>query len=124
MADTLSNGYKRSLNGETDWWTHYTFNIERVNDHTHDGTSSTKINTKDLTRHTQVVSNASWIIVSSGNHYSKNFTVPAGYDASQCVMTFFDQADNVQIFPTVTRVNATTFKLEVSEPLNILVVYA
>lgn len=74
---TLTYGYKKPEDG--DWgsvfWDALAFDIQRVNDHNHDGSNSPSISAGSFSVSTQSIDNANWVLVGAGV-YRQLLTMP------------------------------------------------
>ncbi len=87
MSTVLSNGYTLPDTGDKGsiFFPALEVNIQRLNDHTHDGNNSEKLNPEALTSVVQAISSADWIV--SGVGYEQTKTV-AGVDLDNASMQF------------------------------------
>lgn len=78
-------------------------NIQKMNDHTHDGSNSAPIAAT-----TQTVSSASWGSDLGGGTYRQLITTPSGYsfDSNRIEVR---RSTGEMSYPTIVRVSATTF---------------
>ncbi len=74
---TLTYGYKKPE--DTDWgsifWDALAYDIQRLNDHSHDGSNSASISAGSFLVSTQAISAANWI-ATSGGQYRQLLTMP------------------------------------------------
>lgn len=125
MGTTLSNGYKRPSAGDTDWWDQQEDNIQRMNDHDHDGVTGEKIAARNVTKSTSTIAASDWGSDLGGSSYSCTVSMPAGHEFDNAVFLIYDTDSGAQIQPTLTKVNATSFTLMVNDnTLNLKVIYA
>jgi hypothetical protein len=112
---TLSKGFKKPQNQDPGSVVFPAMedNIQQLNDHTHDGVDSEKL---DATSVDSVVSNilsANWSTISNG-HYSQVVTMPAGLLFDTTSMEFRTTA-GVIIFPSVAKASSTTYTIYVND---------
>jgi hypothetical protein len=130
MPTTLSKGYKVPSTGERGtWWTNLTDNWTRVNSHVHDNSDSARVECKNLTHGSNTILAASWAATTGqAGTYEQTITVPSGYDVATVTMSFYvnsgSESGNM-IFPTITKVTATTYKIYINDnSLDLKVLYA
>lgn len=77
---TLSYGYKKPQTGDKGsiFWTALEDNIQRLNDHTHNGVNSAPIPVTSISKGTATISSAGWVS-QGGGVYRQEITMPAGY---------------------------------------------
>lgn len=114
MSTTLSNGYKKPQTGDrgNTFFTDLEDNIQRVNDHSHNGTDSEKIETKNFTKGSQTISSGSWTLVSDGI-YRQLVTVPSGHDVDEMIPKFL--IDDDIYHPTIEKVSSTTYYIYIND---------
>ena len=103
---TLSYGYKLPANPDTgdQFFPAMEFNIQRLNDHTHNGVNSAPIASTQ-----QSVLAASWAAAPiGGGLYRQLVTMPVGfsYDTTNI---WFKISTGEFVYPTVERVSASTY---------------
>ena len=81
MSTTLTYGYKKPQDGDTGatFWDDLAFDIQRLNDHTHDGSDSAQLDSTSIAATTATISSASWVLTSGGT-YRQVVTMPPGLD--------------------------------------------
>lgn len=115
---TLSFGYKQPETGDPGsvWFPAIEDNIERLNDHTHNGTDSAQLTPSSLSKSAfkSTILAVGWSAGSNGN-YSQTITVPAGVtEINNYVVIFYITSSGVRVFPTMQRVSETTYTLTVN----------
>ena len=102
---TLSKGYKKPTNPTTGdaWFPAMEENIQRVNDHTHNGSDGALIAVT-----TQDVLSANWGSDLGGGFYRQLMTLPAGFQFDQTRIEVRTSGGEV-VYPKIERVSATTF---------------
>ncbi len=103
---TLSYGYSKPANPDTGdvWFPAMETNIQQLNDHNHDGVTSAP-----LTSTLQTISSGSWVATTNGT-YRQLLTVPTGLSFDVCAI-WVRRSTGEFAYPTMERVNATTFYL-------------
>jgi hypothetical protein len=101
----LSKGYKKPSNptyGDL-WFPAMEDNIQRMNDHTHNGTDGAQIANQTVS-----ASSGSWGSDLGGGSYRQLITTPTGmqYDSTRISVR---RSTGEQAYPTLERVSATTF---------------
>jgi len=107
---TLSYGYKKPQTGDkgSPLFVALEDNIQRVNDHTHNGTDSSLLTAQSIAGVTQTISAGSWVSFGPTGHYRQLVTVPAGFDYD-VVQIGFRLANGNVVLPTVERVSDTQY---------------
>lgn len=82
-------------------------NIQRLNDHTHDGSNSAPVPGSSIVAGSTTLLAASWVSL-GGGHYRQQGTVPAGYNFDTQTMSFRLTSGHY-IYPTVEKISATQF---------------
>jgi hypothetical protein len=77
MSITLSYGYKKPENGDKGdvFFPDLEFDIQRLNDHTHNGVNSANIPTTSISSVKQPLPSANWLLESAGKWYQE-LTLP------------------------------------------------
>jgi hypothetical protein len=128
MSSTLSNGYKLPATGDkgSSFFPDLEFDIQRLNDHTHDGSNSNKISVANLTKLTQTLLAASWVATTGGT-YRQLVTLPATGDYDSVIPKFQisgGSEDGSIIYPSVEKVSSTTYYVYINDnTLALKVVY-
>jgi hypothetical protein len=120
MSTTLSNGYKNPETGDrgSSWFADLNFNIERLNDHTHDGTDSEAIAASDITKSSATILAAAWSADLGGSSYKQTITLPTGFTFDDTILKFFISgggADGQLVYPTVIKISSTTFDVYIND---------
>lgn len=105
------------------WWESLKANAQRQNDHNHDGVNSQPLSTTALTKYTSTLLPAGWIADALGGYY-QDVVVPAaisGATAPYNDINFYslsfllgvngDADYGTRVYPTVTRLSSTTFRV-------------
>lgn len=125
MSDTLSYGYKLPEAGDiaSSWMSDLEDDIQRLNDHDHDGVDSSLLTPASITKFTTTITALSWTDDGGGN-YSKVITVPAAIlEFNNYYVWFYITATGVRINPDVERVTATTYRIRTNEQLALTATY-
>lgn len=114
----LSFGYKLAETSDKLFWEYNTFNIQRLNAHTHDGDDSDQLPSPSTLNTEQVIDGTGWSV--SGNYFRKLITMPTDhlFDHTQLKFTHLDEV----IYPKVERTGASTYYLYA--PFNSLTIKA
>ena len=105
------------------WFNSMAENMQRLNDHNHDGVNSQALSTAAISRYTSTVLPADWVNDGGGNYHA-DVTVPAGIsgavaplnDVDSYVMNFIIAATGERILPTITKLTSTTFRVAQNDP--------
>ena len=91
MAVVLSFGYIKNQSGDKGsvFWPDLEFNIQRINDHSHNGVNSTRLDSTSIDPITQTVPNTGWASLGDGN-FKQTITVLAGVNLYKKVPIIFD----------------------------------
>lgn len=107
---TLSYGYLKPETGDkgTTLFTALEGDIQRLNDHTHNGTDSASLPAQSISAVTQTILSAAWVASGATGHYRQLVTCASGFTIDATNIGFRSVAGHI-IFPTVEKVTATTF---------------
>lgn len=85
-------------------------NIQQVNDHDHNGTNTSKLNSGSLVPLAQSIPSGSWVLVANGI-YSQTVTLPASlsYDSTAFTVRLETSLDIVH--PTIEKVSASQYEV-------------
>jgi hypothetical protein len=122
---TLSYGYKKPQAGDkgTPLFQALEENIQRVNDHNHDGVNSPALTAQSLQGIPQSILAANWVAFGPTGHYRQLVTMFAGFNFDTCY-TSFRKTTGEMIYPTVERFSATQFYVYTTDPtLDFVAVY-
>lgn len=127
MGTTLSYGYVKPVSGDrgtTAFYTPMENNIQRLNDHTHNGTNSAPLSSQAITGVTQAISAASWVTYGGPTgFYRQLITVSAGF-LFDTVQIQFRLSTGDYIYPTIEKVSATQFYIYITDnTLNLTALY-
>ena len=112
MGLTLSYGYVKPQAGDrgtTAFFTPMEQNIQRLNDHTHDGTNSAPLPAQSISGVSQAISAGSWVTYGGPTgFFRQQITVPAGFDFDK-VQISFRTTGGMYVFPDVEKISATQY---------------
>ena len=108
----LSNGYKLPETGDFGdvWFPALEDNIQRVNDHTHDGVDSEKLNSGNITALNQTELSASFID-QGGGLYRAQVNMPAGVLFDDTVVVVKDPTTKDTVYLRIEKINDSQFYL-------------
>lgn len=112
----LSNGYKLPETGDFGdvWFPALEDNIQRVNDHTHDGSNSNKLPATSLTGVIQTISSGSF--AGSAGVFTATITVFGGtVDVDNKHFIFRDPTTKEPLYLKYTKVSATQIEVTINE---------
>ena len=123
MSTTLSNGYKKPETGDlgTSFFPDLEDNIQRVNDHTHNGVNSNKLGPASVDLLVANVASGAFAIV--GSEYRTTVNAPAGISIDTTTVSFRDQTTKERIFLKMEKITTTSFYVYSMFALDIEVVY-
>ena len=111
MATTLSYGFIQPQNGDkgSTWFPALNTNIQKLNDHTHDGSNSALITAASISKGQVSIASGSWTSDGTGR-YKQDITVPAGFNMDDYSIQFrISGGENVLL--SYDRLTATTFRV-------------
>lgn len=111
MATTLSYGFIKPQTGDKGsvFFPALETDIQKLNDHNHDGITSALISPLSVAKSTQSIDAANWISLGGGN-YRQEVTLPSGYTLLQTIMRFEISgggADGNIIYPSLVKGTST-----------------
>lgn len=109
---TLSYGYKKPQNPDTGdvVFPAMELNIQKLNDHTHNGTDSAP-----LASQTQTISSGSWLAAPvGGGLYRQLVTIPSGLSIDTCSI-WFRLSSGETIYPTIERQSTTQYYIYIND---------
>lgn len=99
-------------------------NIQRVNDHTHNGSNSSKLTTAAVEAVTQSLLLGSWVLVSDGI-YKQTVTLPGGLDYTKISIQFLHGTSGDRLWLGVNKVSATQYDVFINDnSINVTAVYS
>lgn len=115
--ETLSYGYFKPETGDKGsvWFPAMEANMERLNDHNHDGTDSALLPPSSISKFSGSISSGSWSSAGGGN-YSQDITVPAGIsEINNYFIKFYVTSTGYQLHLTWERLTATTYRVYIND---------
>lgn len=122
---TLSYGYKKPQVGDkgTPLFDALAENIERVNDHNHDGISSPPLTAQAIQGIQATIPAAGWVAFGPTGHYRQLVTMIAGFQFDTVHMSF-RLASGEYVYPTIEKVAAAQYYVYTTDnSLDFLVTY-
>ena len=123
---TLSHGYKKPETGDRGsvWFPALEDDIQRLNDHDHDGINSELIPASSINKYDQTLSFIDWVS-DGGGTYSQVVTTPAGIvDINDYFIKFYNAANGHQLHLSWERLTATTYTVRINDSsLNVVALY-
>lgn len=114
MATVLGYGFILNDAGDesaTAWMANNNNNIQKLNDHNHDGVNSALVSTTSFSKTSQDIDATGWALVGAGI-YSQGVAMPLGFTFDNVLMQFVITAgpavDEVW-YPTVVKTGASAF---------------
>lgn len=129
MALTLSNGFIQPETGDrgSTFFPDLESNIQRMNDHNHNGSNSELLTPNSMTLTTQTLSSASWVLVSGGT-YRQLVTMPGSILFDGRIMQFQINSGGSAgdlFHPSVEKQSANTYYVYINDnSVDVLVKYA
>ena len=107
---TLSYGYKKPETGDTGATVFPAMadNIQRLNDHTHDGSNSAPIPASSGTALTSSILAANWV-ATSGGRYRQLITIPAAITTIEKVAIELRTSAGIKVYAAIEKASATTY---------------
>lgn len=129
MSVTLSNGYRKPQTGDrgSSWMDDIEFNIERLNNHKHDGIDSEKLSPHNFNKPTAILSSANWGSDLGGSTYKQTVSLPANFNFDETFFKFIISGgtyDGTVIYPSIVKVSNNTYDVYINDnTLNLKVIY-
>jgi hypothetical protein len=107
----LTYGFKQPQTGDKGsvWFAALNDNISQLNDHTHDGVTSSLISATSMVSGSVSIPSASWVADGTGR-YRQDVTVPAGFNMTYNIQVIIAATGHI-INPTIEKLSATTFRI-------------
>ena len=120
---TLSYGYKKPQNLDKGGVVFPAMedNIQRLNDHTHNGVNSPPLNPSSIVATLQSILAANWVATTGGNYYQV-VTMPAGLSFNSTVKEF-RLSDETVFVPKTKFVSTTQYEVYINDNTETLAVY-
>lgn len=108
---TLSYGYKKPQAGDRGsvWFPAMEDNMQRLNDHTHDGVSSSFISGSNIASANVSVLAANWGAAVRPGVYRQLISMPSGFSFDNCISQVKIDSSGHVVNLTVERVSASSF---------------
>ena len=123
---TLTNGYKIPQSGDkgSTLFTALEFDIQRLNDHNHDGLNSNKLDATSISTISGNILSANWVTYGGPTgHYRQQVTLPAGLDFDTISIQIRTVAGKY-LYPTIERVSDTQYLIySIDNSLNLTAEY-
>ncbi len=115
---TLSNGVKKGESGDVGApiWTALNSNFQILNDHSHNGTDSVKINSENINKQAVNLPTASWVAGARG--FSQTVTCPGAVTLDKVALRFRVRTGSLQhqfVNPSVEPTSLTSFVVIVND---------
>lgn len=109
---TLSYGYKKPQTNDKGpiVFPALEGNIQRLNDHTHDGANSAKLPSTSLSPSSATLLAGAWTLVGDGL-YKQTVTLPSGITYDNAVFTVKLATSGDIVHPTIEKVSATQYDI-------------
>lgn len=123
---TLTNGFKKPETGDKGSliFTALEFDIQRLNDHNHDGNNSEKLDATSITTVTGTILSAGWATYGGPTgHYRQQVTLPAGLSFDEISISIRTAA-GAYIYATIEKVSATQYYIySIDNTLTLMAAY-
>ena len=108
---TLTFGFQKPETGDTGAivFPALEANIQQLNDHTHNGTDSSKLTSGALTPLQVSLTSAAWALVANGI-YKQTVTLPGALTFDTTVFSVFTPSGEL-VYPTINKVTASTYDI-------------
>lgn len=116
MAITLSYGYIKNQTGDKGsvFWPDLEFNIQRINDHSHNGVNSAKLSNDSIDPLTQTINAGAWTAVAGGT-FKQTVTVPSGVDLNKHYPRFKHNTSGELLFLSVNILSDSQFEVFIND---------
>jgi hypothetical protein len=118
MAITLSFGYIKNQTGDKGsvFWPDLEFNIQRINDHSHNGVNSAKLTTASIDALTNNVLAAGWEpVVDQLGTFKQTVTSPAGVNLDKHYPRFKNEATGEVLFLSFVQLNDSQYDVYIND---------
>lgn len=124
MSTTLSNGYKLPQDGDLGdtYFDDLEFDIQRVNDHAHDGNDSERLVSTSSAAYSDTIASGSFIDQGDGYHRAL-VTVPVGSTVDDYGYIFKDPTSKEQMYLKMEKFNTTQYYVFINIAQNVEVYY-
>jgi hypothetical protein len=109
----LSNGYQLPETGDfgSIWFPAIESNIQRLNDHTHNGSDSNKLSSSSIDAVTQTVLAASFAPTANPNEFSASVTIPGAVLVDATNISLRDPTTKREIFAEIEKTSISQFNI-------------
>lgn len=109
--ETLSYGYKKPETGDKGepLFEALAENIQKTNDHAHNGTDSSKLSSSSIDKLTQAIDKANWVV--NGTGYSQDITLIGALKLSEITIEFRDVLDNNIMYLDIQGLGEIAYKV-------------
>lgn len=121
----LSYLFKKPQTGDKGsvFWPALEEDIQKMNDHTHNGSNSARLSSSSITASTQAISSVSWSATSGGT-YRQLVTLPGTMLYDEYIIVFKDQASpKGQLFLNVEKVSSNTYYVYINDNTKSITAY-
>ncbi len=114
---TLSYGYKKPQTNDKGsvFWTALENDIQRLNDHTHNGTNSPKLTSASITAVTLSLLAVDWVSVGTAGNYRQLATITGAQLFDDSAFEFRGTVDGKQYFLDYEKVSSNTFYVYIND---------
>lgn len=105
----LTNGYKLPEDEDKSFFDYIRYNIQRLNNHTHDGENSENISPSSIVATTQRI-NSGWL-ASGGGLYYQEVTIPEPYEFDDVKIFVVDYNTRQPLYPTIEKTDISKFNI-------------
>jgi len=127
MSTTLSYGFKKPQDGDkgSTFWDDLEFDIQRTNDHSHNGVDSAVLASANVTTTTQNILAAGW--VSQGNGYYRQLVTMPSSPTAMLYDNYFivcrDTTSKNQMLLAIEKVSSNTFYVYINDNSKDVTIY-
>lgn len=125
MSTVLSNGYRLPENGDlgSSWFPDLAFDIQRLNDHTHNGIDSNKLTPTSTTLITETLPAENFTIDLEKNKYKALLAMPTGLRVDTTSINFRDVVTKERVHLSIEKTAVNTLNVYSMFPVLVEVVY-
>lgn len=113
---TLSYGFKKPQSGDTGaaLFTALELDVQKMNDHTHNGTDSALLTSSSLSVTTQSVLSGAWS-AQGGGTYKQTVSMTGGLQFDDVNVSFRESVSGNPLFLTVEKVSGTSYDVYIND---------
>lgn len=121
---TLSNGYQLPEDGDLGdiWFDALEANIQRLNEHTHNGVNSEKLDSSSIESLFSTINSGDFTLV--GTEYTHQLTLPALMQVDTTSIEFRDATTSEPIYMRWEKFSVTQINIFSNAPLNLIAVFS